>query len=221
LNSGERVLLDQEIAGAGCDLGTEWSDTSGTCVTAVCHDPAANNYNGELPCTYDPGNGGCPVGNVSLSATTINLGDSVIASAPPGFSGGMFVSNNPPVASVNNNTVTSHSYGTVIISGKNWNYSGGATGCALGGTGTTSTCPSGYSYSAGTCVGPTSCSPYTGTYPNCTGTGGSCAAPYTGFYPSCTGPTTCPGGYHGTYPNCVSNSGAGLTVRRVPIIIEN
>lgn len=76
----------------------------------------------------------CPSsGNtVSLSSNNTTVGSSVTASAPVGWSGGSFVSNDNSKATVSGNTVTGQGVGSASISGNNnWTAPNGAVNCGL------------------------------------------------------------------------------------------
>jgi len=85
--------------------------------------------------TTIPSNTGqtCPSASVSLNNNSLKVGQSIIVSAPSGWSGGRFISSNTSIATVSNSTVTAQSQGTVSITGSGWTAPNGATNCSLSG----------------------------------------------------------------------------------------
>jgi hypothetical protein len=94
-------------------------------------DANATNSPQDAGVTYNVSSASCPSGTVSLSSSTINVGQTATASAPSGFSGGNFTSSNASVATVSGSTITGVSAGTTNISGTGWSHSSGATNCTL------------------------------------------------------------------------------------------
>ena len=83
----------------------------------------------------------CPSGAVILNPTSIIVGATSQASAPSGFTGGTFSSDNANVAAVSGSTVTGVGAGSATIGGSEWVASNGATGCSLTGASLTVTLP--------------------------------------------------------------------------------
>ena len=83
----------------------------------------------------------CPSGAVTLNPTSIFVGAASQASAPAGFTGGTFSSDNTNVAAISGSTVTGVADGTANINGAGWINANGATGCALSGAAITVTTP--------------------------------------------------------------------------------
>lgn len=77
----------------------------------------------------------CPSGAstaVQLGSSSITTTGSTTATAPAGFSGGTFHSDNTAAASISGSTVNGVGVGTANISGNSdWNYINGATSCSL------------------------------------------------------------------------------------------
>ncbi len=94
-------------------------------------DPNATNNPQTISVTYKVSPGPCPSGSVTLSSSSVQVGQSVTAYVPSGFSGGIFASNNNN-AKVSGSTVTGVSAGNSSISGSGWTYAAnGAAGCTL------------------------------------------------------------------------------------------
>lgn len=74
---------------------------------------------------------------VTLADTTIRTGDTTLAFAPNGWSGGTFTTSNSSVATVAapqgaSAVITGRAIGVTNIAGQDWTASNGATGCGLG-----------------------------------------------------------------------------------------
>lgn len=87
----------------------------------------------------------CPAGNVTLSPSVLNQGESATAYAPSGWSGGRFVSSNTNVVTVSGSTITATyiSIGSTTVTGEGWTAPNGATNCPLGYSGITVQRPQG------------------------------------------------------------------------------
>ncbi len=78
----------------------------------------------------------CPAAWVQLSDDTISVGENVTISAPPGWTGGQFISNstlNIGNVSGNQAIATGANVGSENITGQGWTASNGATNCTLSG----------------------------------------------------------------------------------------
>ena len=104
--------------------------------------PAASNSPQYATVTYTVAAGSCPnpaTALVSLSSSTMNVGDVGSVTAPAGFTGGSFSSGDPTVATIgaqvgNSASINGVAQGTSVISGNGWTYTpSSATACALGG----------------------------------------------------------------------------------------
>ncbi len=104
-----------------------------SCTISVA-DPNADNSPQGAAVAYTVSTGPCPTGNVvSLMPAVITVGGTSVASAPSGFTGGTFYSDNTAVAAVSGATVTGEAQGSTTISGNaDWTYTNGATSCSLG-----------------------------------------------------------------------------------------
>ncbi len=100
--------------------------------------PAADNSPQTAAVVYTVSAGTCPNPGtvpVNLSASTIQVGGTALASAPANFTGGSFSPDGSGHASVSGSTVTGVSPGNDLISGSGWTYTvNGASACSLGGT---------------------------------------------------------------------------------------
>jgi hypothetical protein len=103
-------------------------------------------YSGSPPPPPPPPSPTCPSASVSLANNSIQVGQNTTASAPSGWSGGIFVSSNTSVATVSGSTITGQSQGTVSITGSGWTAPNGATNCSLGGASLTVTQGQGSDY---------------------------------------------------------------------------
>ena len=90
-------------------------------------------YSGSSPSPPPPPSPLCPSAYVSLANNSIQVGQNTTASAPSGWSGGVFISSNTSVATVSGSTITGRSQGTTSISGSGWTAPNGATNCSLSG----------------------------------------------------------------------------------------
>ncbi len=155
INANQSYMIKCDFGAAGTpnipnnNSGCSFSSYSGTTALFNCTAPSTaqtlprscvlNNAAPDYYCSQNQSIGNltvnaptCPVGQVNLSLPAITVGQTSVASAPAGFTGGSFQSSNTSYATVSGTTVTGVAVGSANITGANWTYtSTGTTGCAL------------------------------------------------------------------------------------------
>ncbi len=111
---------------------SQYGGSVGTTNTAL--DPFGRTYEfrqsgnvAEYKCAICPSTGNV----VALGSSSIGTTGSTTASPPAGWSGGIFVSGNPGVATVAGSNVNAVSAGSTLITGTGWTASNGALNCNL------------------------------------------------------------------------------------------
>ncbi len=99
--------------------------------------PLINGSPKPVQCPVEPTCPNTQLFAVALADTTIRVGETTLAFAPNGWSGGTFTTSNSGVASVaapqgSSAVITAKAVGVTNIAGEGWTASNGATGCGLG-----------------------------------------------------------------------------------------